>query len=99
MSEKRRMRTSEEMFPVVEHWQKSGMGKQRFAKKHGIGYGTFQYWCSRYRNQGADTAVARREVLHVAEPVFVPLQFTEEQTAVVASVVIMLPSGIRIEVS
>lgn len=98
MEVKRRMRTPEEMFPEVEQWQKSGIGKEQYAREHGIGYGTFQYWCSRYRNQSVESALAIREEVRGTVPAFVPLQMIEERAVSAASVVIVLPSGIRIEV-
>ncbi len=42
MSEKRKMRSRDEMCPLVERWQSSGLGKGDFARKHGLAYGTFQ---------------------------------------------------------
>lgn len=100
VQEKNKMRTSVEMYPIVERWQRSGQGKERFAKEHGIPYGTFQYWCSHYHNgNGSKTVTAREPVsLPAHAPAFVPLQVQEDQAVSATSVVIVLPSGTRIEV-
>jgi len=42
---------TERMFGVVESWQRSGVGKHRYAGQNGICYSTLQYWCKRYREQ------------------------------------------------
>jgi hypothetical protein len=46
----------ERMFGVVEDWQRSGMGKHRYAEQASIKYGTLQYWCKRYREEQAPTS-------------------------------------------
>lgn len=86
------MTKSERMFRVVEAWQRSGMGQQKYASKIGMAYSTLQYWSKKYREQHLSTAIQR-----VAE--FVPITVAEPMQAVDPhySVVITLASGTRIE--
>lgn len=87
------MRTTARMFRVVEAWQRSGMGQQKYAEKAGIPYSTLQYWIRKYRQQHLGTALqptAEFVPITVAEPMTV----TEDQY----TVVITLASGTRIEV-
>jgi hypothetical protein len=46
-----RRRTAEEMFPVVEAWQDSGLSKKAFCEERGIIKSVFLYWCYRYREE------------------------------------------------
>jgi transposase-like protein len=50
MEDRERRRTKEEMFPLVETWQHSGMSKKAFCVEHGIVKSVFFYWCRRYRD-------------------------------------------------
>ena len=100
MQAKRKVRTSAEMYPIVEQWQKSGIGKESFAKEQGLRYSTFQYWCSHYRNGHRGKAAAAGEAVSLAAraSAFVPLQVLAEPAASATAVVIVLASGTRIEV-
>jgi transposase-like protein len=51
MENTQRRRTAEEMFPIVESWQHSGLSKKTFCKEHGIIKSVFFYWCRRYREE------------------------------------------------
>jgi hypothetical protein len=42
------MRTEQEMFPLIEQWQESGLTKKQFAKEHNIHEKTFLYWYYKY---------------------------------------------------
>ncbi|MDA3883289.1 MAG: hypothetical protein PF481_08380 [Bacteroidales bacterium] len=42
------MRTEQEMFPLIEQWQESGLTKKQFAKEHNIHEKTFYYWQYKY---------------------------------------------------
>ena len=44
-------RTREEMFPVVEAWQDSGLSKKAFCEERGIIKSLFFYWCKKYREE------------------------------------------------
>lgn len=51
MENVQRRRTPEEMFPVVEAWQRSGLSKKSFCEEQGIIKSVFFYWCRRYREE------------------------------------------------
>jgi|GEM_PF-6403471 len=84
------MTKTEQMYGVVEAWQRSGIGKQKYSKQIGMAYATLQYWCKRYRERDQPTAT----------PAFVALEIADapQQENTHASIVIVLPSGARIEV-
>jgi len=43
------MRTSEEMFPVVEDWLQSGLTQKAYSQRHDLPLHILPYWASRYR--------------------------------------------------
>jgi hypothetical protein len=43
------MRTSEEMFPVVEDWLQSGLTQKAYSQRHNLPLHILPYWASRYR--------------------------------------------------
>jgi hypothetical protein len=43
------MRTSEEMFPVVEDWLQSGLTQKAYSQRHDFPLHILPYWASRYR--------------------------------------------------
>jgi len=43
------MRTSEEMFPVVEDWLQSGLTQKAYSQRHDLPQHILPYWASRYR--------------------------------------------------
>lgn len=100
MAEEKKVRTSSEMYPLVEQWQIGGLGEEVFASKYGLPYGTFQYWCSHFHNGNGGKGVPARESvpLPAPAPAFVPLQVLKEQAVSATTVVFVLPSGTRIEV-
>jgi len=49
------MRTSEEMFPVVEDWLQSGLTQKEYSKRHQLAAHILPYWVSRYRQTHANT--------------------------------------------
>jgi transposase-like protein len=51
MEDRQRRRTREEMFPIVELWQQSGLSKKSFCKEQGIIKSVFLYWCRKYRDE------------------------------------------------
>ncbi|MBI2794035.1 MAG: hypothetical protein HYX66_05205 [Ignavibacteria bacterium] len=86
------MNKQEKMFSVVEAWKQSGLGGQKYAAQIGMPYATLQYWGKRYRDhQQQNTPMPAR---------FVALEVpTEERSpSMVSGIVIILPSGVRIEV-
>jgi transposase-like protein len=59
MENTQRRRTKEEMFPMVELWQHSGLSKKRFCEEKGIVKSVFHYWYKKYRKK-MDRAVLSR---------------------------------------
>jgi transposase-like protein len=51
MEDKQRRRSREEMFPVVEAWQQSGLSKKSFCEEQGIIKSVFLYWVRKYRDE------------------------------------------------
>jgi hypothetical protein len=51
MEDKQRRRSREEMFPVVEAWQQSGLSKKSFCEEQGIIKYVFLYWVRKYRDE------------------------------------------------
>ena len=50
------MRTSEEMFPVVEDWLQSGLTQKAYSQQHQLPSHVLPYWVGKYRKtQSADT--------------------------------------------
>lgn len=84
------MTKTERMYSVVEAWQRSGVGKQKYAEQIGMAYATLQYWCKRYRERDEPPATPKFVALAIPEA-------RDEETAH-AQIVIVLPSGARIEV-
>ena len=48
----RRMRRAEEMFPLIQAWDRSGLSQKEFYHQHGIKPHVFGYWLRRYRKEG-----------------------------------------------
>jgi hypothetical protein len=44
-------RTSEEMFPLIESWESSGLTQEKFCRLHGLNLGLFGYWRKKYQQQ------------------------------------------------
>ena len=86
------MSNQEEKFKIVEAWKHSGMGLQKFAEQNGIPYATLQYWRKRY---------PMHEQKRTEPASFVALDVPPGERAVASAtcgIVIVLPSGVRIEV-
>ena len=43
------MRTSKEMFPVVEEWLQSGLSQKAYSQRHDLPLHILPYWAGRYR--------------------------------------------------
>jgi len=52
------MRTSEEMFPVVEDWLRSGLTQKEYSQRHDLPLHILPYWASRYRKFQQDPITA-----------------------------------------
>jgi len=49
MSNQEQRRTKEEMFPIIESWQSSGLSKRFFCDQQGIPKSVFLYWHKKYK--------------------------------------------------
>lgn len=45
------MRNSQEMFPLIRQWEKSGLSQKEFCAERGIKSHVFWYWLRQYRNR------------------------------------------------
>ena len=43
------MRTSDEMFPIVEDWLQSGLTQKEYSQRHDLPLHILPYWAGRYR--------------------------------------------------
>jgi hypothetical protein len=55
-STKRIYRKEEQMFPLIEKWQESGLPQASFCAEHQISLAVFGYWLRKYRNGSKATA-------------------------------------------
>lgn len=81
------MRTSAEMFPVVEDWLQSGLTQKEYSKQHQLAAHILPYWVGRYRQTHANahpqnasfiqvsTAAASVHDMEVALPTGVVIRF------------------------
>ncbi len=84
------MRTSEEMFPVVEDWLQSGLSQKAYSQRHDLPLHILPYWAGRYRKAHQDpiTTSAPSSSGH-----FIPVS---AGTTMNGGMEIALPSGIVI---
>jgi hypothetical protein len=59
----RRSAKREQMYAMVESWQRSGMSQQAYAVQQGVSYSTMLYWGRQYREQ-RKTAQGHEPVRH-----------------------------------
>ena len=50
MAQKGRRRSKEEMYPIIDHWQSSGLTKQSFCDQQGIAKSVLCYWHKKYKS-------------------------------------------------
>ena len=48
----------EEMFAVIEEWQRSKLSQKQYCRDHGLGYHIFHYWYRKYRGLQATPATS-----------------------------------------
>lgn len=51
MSKQIQKRSKEEMFPLIEEWQSSGLTKKAYCKRKDIPFSLFFYWQKKYNEQ------------------------------------------------
>lgn len=63
MSKKRKLRTAEEMYPLIEAWSGSGQSKSEFCLAHDLRLNTFSYWHKKYsREKNGELDIAEKLV-------------------------------------
>lgn len=96
-------RRAEEMFPLMEQFEGSGLTQQAFRQAHGLSRSGFQYWLRRYRRSKQGQAPG--------SGAFIPLEITQgttpssangsrgpkRDTGSVSEVVILFGDGTRVE--
>lgn len=60
------MRTSEEMFPVVEDWLQSGLTQKEYSKMYQLSAHILPYWVGRYRQTHANAHPQSASFIQVA---------------------------------
>ena len=83
-------RTTTEMFPLIEEWQKSGKGQKSFTNEKGIAPSVFLYWLKKYRQQETETTPSA----------FIDLKINHQQQESNTSLAeVELPNGQRLRFS
>ena len=91
MENTQRRRIRDEMFPIVESWQPSGLSKKAFFEERGIVMSEFFYWCKKYREEnelggfvsltmGGPHAFAQGQSIEIQYPNVVPIVIFNELT-------------------
>ena len=80
------MRTSEEMFPVVEDWLQSGLTQKAYSQQHQLPGHVLPYWVGRYRKTQPAADQKTSSFIRLATPAALPVHGMEVQ----------LPSGVVI---
>lgn len=62
------MRTSAEMFPVVEDWLQSGLTQKEYSERHQLPVHVLPYWVSRYRKIHSNTQPQSASFIQVSTP-------------------------------
>jgi transposase-like protein len=52
----KRIRTLEQMKPLIKEWQKTGMNKKLFCRTHQINVHTFSYWVDKLEKGSKETS-------------------------------------------
>lgn len=81
------MRSSEEMFPIVEDWLESGLTQKDYSIQHGIALHILPYWIGKYRQsqEGGTEKIID----------FSPVNFTPSLSK---NIELVLPNGIMISI-
>lgn len=84
----RQIRSAEEMFPLIQEWERSGLSQKEFYSHHGIKSHVFRYWLRRYREE--------EEPAPKAAGSFVSVEMAEEQPGEAALVEVIYSDGTRL---
>ena len=84
------MRTSKEMFPVVEEWLQSGLSQKAYSQRHDLPLHILPYWAGRYRKTHQDPITASAPSL---QGHFIPVSTVKSMNRGMETV---LPTGVVI---
>lgn len=84
------MRTSEEMFPVVEDWLQSGLTQKEYSQRHQIALHILPYWLGRYRKEKANS-LSQSPQPSLGH--FIPVSTDKE---IISGMEVVLPTGVVI---
>lgn len=87
---RRRVRSAEEMFPLIQEWERSSLSKKEFYIRHGIKPHVFWYWLRRYREEGEPAPAPK------AGRGFVSIEMEEEALGEEALVEVIYSDGTRL---
>lgn len=80
------MRTSEEMFPIVEDWLQSGLTQKAYSQQHQLPGHVLPYWVGRYRKTQPTTDQKTSSFIRLAAPT----------APMVHDIEVQLPTGVVI---
>ena len=84
------MRTSAEMFPVVEDWLQSGLTQKEYSQRHQLPLHILPYWVSRYRHEKTNSS---EQVSQPSPGHFIPVSTHREM---ISGMEVILPTGVVI---
>lgn len=85
------MRTSAEMFPVVENWLQSGLTQKEYSQRHQLAVHILPYWAGRYRKAQANPIDASSP--QPSSGHFIAVSTAKEM---ISGVEVVLPTGVVI---
>lgn len=78
MTQTKARRSKDEMYPVIEAWQDSGLTGQAFCAQNGIAKSVFYYWLTRYKadkEPGGFVPIHIKRDHKVAADTFIEIQY------------------------
>lgn len=87
-------RSKEDMYPIVEGFSSSGKTHKEYCKSLGLKYGTYKYWCRKYKAE--NKRVVKKSKSSTSG--FIDLKVSVP-SVVSNSLEIVYPNGVRLEFS
>lgn len=84
------MRTSAEMFPVVEDWLQSGLTQKEYSQRHLLALHILPYWVGRYRKEKVNPS---EQASQPSFGHFIPVSTDKEM---ISGMEVVLPTGVVI---
>jgi hypothetical protein len=84
------MRTSAEMFPVVEDWLQSGLTQKEYSQRHQLALHILPYWVGKYRKEKTNSS---EQVSPPSSGHFIPVSTDKEM---ISGMEVVLPTGVVI---